>query len=112
MKAHLTVVYTDTILMEYVRMPIQDLSHQFLYRFIEPVKTCWLNGAVSLFDVTKTPAEIITDGPTNKQLEDFAIKDWSKDVKEEDIAHLRPEDKEIFQLKKARVFECEIVRKV
>ncbi len=41
------------IVMEYVSLPIADLSVPFLYRFISPVETCWSFGNLPMIDADR-----------------------------------------------------------
>jgi len=50
----LKVVKTDTLIVEYVELPMHDLNSSFIYRFMEPIPTVWQMGRRSLYEMLST----------------------------------------------------------
>lgn len=98
-KSVLQIVETNTLLMEYVRLPIIDLSARFLYRFVEPVPTGWVEGRITMFEMfeMKTYEEVL-----NK----FALKEWVEIWNRSLTEGERP-----FLIKDVKLRECMIVPK-
>jgi hypothetical protein len=98
----LRVIKTDTILCDYVLMPIEDLSQHFLYRFVEPMVTCWRSSKVPLYDVMGT------GGNLNDTLRRTAMKHWYTLM--DDIPGDWPEEAMwLKQMSKIMLRECHIV---
>lgn len=99
----IVITDTDTLKMEYLPLPVMDMKHRFLYRFLEPVETVWIPAAISLS---------IADGKEGS-LKKFALKTFKAMVKEsgpsEDLLH--PRIQKLLQTSKCEVIECQIVRK-
>lgn len=55
--------------MEYLELPIVDLSFRFLYRFKGPLDTVWCEGRIAKFSF---------DSDFNSNLEQFALNEWNK----------------------------------
>jgi hypothetical protein len=49
----LKVVKTDTLVVEYVELPMHDLNSSFIYRFMEPIPTVWQMGRRSLYEIVQ-----------------------------------------------------------
>jgi hypothetical protein len=104
----LNVVKTNTVKMEYFKLPMQDLNIRFLYRFLEPMATVWTIGEMTLAQTM-----------VSKGFEQFAIDTWNKqieDSKNDDEyykTHKELLDKFFEDIKatSAEIYECEIVRK-
>lgn len=107
---------TDTLEMEYVLLPIVDLSFRFLYRFNAPVPTIWQEGAVSIL---KRAVKVKEDGsgidqfayhqPAVEAIGDYGLMAWKAMVKGEGT--LPEEGKWLEEVSKVVVAECHIVRK-
>ena len=44
--SEVTIKRTDTVIMEYVLLPVISISYRFLYRFLEPITTVWTEGDI------------------------------------------------------------------
>jgi hypothetical protein len=104
-KTVLKVVQTDTLLFEYVWLPVQNLSQEYLYRFVEPVTTCWSVGKpISLLDVLNLT------GNLEDRLRKAAMACWYKMI--DDIPGEWPEEAEwLKHMGKVTLRECHIVPK-
>jgi hypothetical protein len=102
---YLKVVETDTLLFEYVMLPIADLSNRYLYRFVEPVPTGWTEGKpISLIDV------LGINGKFEDKLRREAMKMWYKLL--DDIPGEWPVEAQWLKLiSKVTLRECHIVPK-
>lgn len=118
------LVKTDTVKMEYVKLPVTNLQYRFLYRFIEPIPTVWVEGAVPVFRRTatlksngivdqedKSLLEKKNDGLLKESLNEFATSTWRilclADMPEDKIPQ---EARWLINIKKSNIYECEIKR--
>jgi hypothetical protein len=101
----LRVVKTDTLLFEYVMLPIQDLSSKYLYRFVEPVATAWVEGpGILLFD------SMGINRPLEESLRKHAMKLWYQMI--DDIPGDWPADAAwLRHMTGVKLRECHIVPK-
>jgi len=93
---------TDTVVMEYCKLPIIDTTIRFLHRFKTPFETCWTEDCLTL--AAMSWGETIESHGLNRYLDSInetsknqnwpATLDWAKDIK------------------KIQLIECEIVPKV
>lgn len=95
----LTYIHTPILVVEYVKLPVMDLSLRFLYRFVEPIPTAWQEGRFLLFDFLKSEELKFDD-----KLREFALGVW-----EEMTAECK--DELPLPIVKVNAYECEIVRK-
>lgn len=115
------VVKTDTLKMEFVKLPIQDLSFRFLYRFVEPIETVWIEGTVSYFkrtlnfiegQMTELSQPLHEDGLLEKVLKDHALSAWETLILNGVPKREFPESvRWLLEMKDVQINECEIVKK-
>jgi hypothetical protein len=99
----LTIVKTDTVVMEYMPLPTVTTALRFLYRFLEPLPTVWTEGNVTL-------ASSIMRG-MEATMQNFALAAHAKLFLENSDRNNFPKQLEwVLHLKKATVYPCEIVR--
>ena len=105
--APINVKKTDILQMEFIELPIMDLSYRFLYRFLEPIETVWVVASVPYLSMIK-----ISDPLYKNTLKDFAMDEWNKIVlinsPKEDIPE---ESRWLLEMKDCEIHECHIVRK-
>src|SRR5271166_4637622 len=101
------IIETDTIEMEYVTLPLIDVSVRFLYRFSTPVETVWMTDGRVRIPMYSQPTyttleEYITEFGINKVREMVL-----ENTKEEDIP---AEAKWLLKMNKVNLHQCKIVR--
>jgi hypothetical protein len=100
------ITKTDVLTMEYVELPVIDLSCRFMYRFITPVEALWVeSGAISNHFMAQSSKNF------EEALELFAAQAWEKMVKEAHPDGLPEESKWLLDIKKVNLIECVIVNK-
>ena len=118
------LVKTDTVIMEYVKLPVTSLQYRFLYRFIEPIPTVWVEGAVPVFrrtaklnkngTVTQEDNSLLEKNNNNllaESLSEFATNTWRAMCLADMPDDKYPEDaKWLINIKKSKTYECEIKR--
>jgi hypothetical protein len=99
------ITQTDTLVFEYVPMPICDLSYRFIGRIRGPVDLVWEPGSVVF------PAVIDSKLSLEESLGRYALERWRTMIKDNDgqlVEHLPW----MAAIDKVEVVECEIVPKV
>lgn len=100
----------DTLVVEYVKMPITDLSYRFIWRFLKPVATCWTNGRVSLLQTLQmgmsnaSPLDVYLES-----LRQYFLNDWRMNIA--NGGSIPPEFEWMTKVYKVELHECQIVRK-
>jgi hypothetical protein len=100
------VTKTDTLLVEFCPLPIQNTSYEFLYRFVEPIETVWTKGEMR---VAKRLSVILPSSET--RMKRFCLKEWMKLALDGTTPETYPESmKWLLELRKCELIECGIVR--
>lgn len=97
---------TDTLVIQYVEMPVTDLAFRFLYRFTHPIEIVWQNGRVSSLLYCPYPERSIEN-----LLTEFALDKWKDFIKESAPEGLPEEAKWLLDTKKVQLVPCEIIPK-
>ncbi len=108
----LNIVKTDTVIMEYVKLPVISLSYRFLYRFVEPVATVWSEGEITSYGLISMGKDANSLKDYDQAMKDYAVETWKTLVlagcPEKDLPD---EARWLLEVKGSEVHECHIVRK-
>lgn len=92
----LKVVDTDRLLVEYVKLPIGDLTVTVLYRIVEPIPLIWKMMEFTIMEVVHEPDFI-------ERLKQKCVKEWRNALPDD------PNIPENWKTGKIELVECEIV---
>ncbi len=109
---------TDTLVFEYVKLPVICTSYRFLYRLKTPFETVWQEDKIYPHKREVVNLDgLYTSGCVHKELEElieeFALSTWKSMVYNSlDSKQELPKELEwMINIEKTEIHKCEIVRK-